>query len=324
VSTHAAGMVKQTRVKQRQARDELRGASGRSFEALHFLTGSRGLTTFKSAAPASHSNRFAKVATLDATKLKIANAKARHQRKKQRRYERRKAEWEAEQTGCSSGRRHAGNEEADDGSDKQCADSEDAESDYDSGRSKVEHFPNGALRNVPSKAMRRKAEKKAKKMVARGEASSVGEAKVELLKALSNAGSSSAAGTEEHPTRVIEPASRHPASVMEDHAERTLSMGVRVQDLCQGSGAMVQDRKQVKVSYVGRLTNGKVFDKSKGFSFHLGKGEVIKGWDIGVQGMRAGGKRRIIVPPKAGYGGNAAGDIPPWSTLIFDVAVPLR
>ena len=90
-----------------------------------------------------------------------------------------------------------------------------------------------------------------------------------------------------------------------------------------GKGPFVQDRKAVRVSYVGKLLSGKTFDKSgsKPLRFTLGKGEVIKGWDIGVAGMRVGSRRRITVPPKAGYGAQAAGAIPPNSTLVFNVTV---
>ena len=99
-------------------------------------------------------------------------------------------------------------------------------------------------------------------------------------------------------------------------------MGVRALELSTGSGPVVQDRKTVRVKYVGRLSSsaGKVFDQGT-ISFKLGKGEVIKGWDIGVQGMRVGGARRLTVPPKAGYGAQRTGDIPPNSTLVFDVTV---
>ena len=76
---------------------------------------------------------------------------------------------------------------------------------------------------------------------------------------------------------------------------------------------------------MGRLSTstGKIFDQSSGkpFSFHLGKGEVIKGWDIGVQGMRVGGKRRITCPAAAAYGKKGAQGIPGGSTLVFDVTV---
>ena len=106
--------------------------------------------------------------------------------------------------------------------------------------------------------------------------------------------------------------------------EILLRKGVRIVEMEEGRGPTVQDRKRVKVAYVGRLGNasGKVFDQNNGLSFRLGRGEVIQGWDIGVQGMRVGGKRRIVVPPNAGYGKQGAGaDIPPNSTLCFDVTV---
>ena len=100
-------------------------------------------------------------------------------------------------------------------------------------------------------------------------------------------------------------------------------MGVRVLDLKVGTGPTVADRKTVRMHYTGRLNtqSGAVFDKSgsKPFSFRLGKREVIKGWDIGVKGMRVGGKRRITVPPAAGYGTQSVGKIPKNSTLCFDV-----
>ena len=85
----------------------------------------------------------------------------------------------------------------------------------------------------------------------------------------------------------------------------------------------MQERAKVKIAYVGRLGGpaGPVFDKASGFSFRVGRGEVIKGFDIGLAGMRRGGKRRITVPPAAGYGGQKAGTIPPHSTLVFDITM---
>ena len=75
--------------------------------------------------------------------------------------------------------------------------------------------------------------------------------------------------------------------------------------------------------YVGRLTNGKQFDANmtgKPFSFKLGKGEVIAGWDEGIKGMQVGGQRRLTCPPKLAYGkAGAPPDIPSNSTLVFDV-----
>lgn len=81
---------------------------------------------------------------------------------------------------------------------------------------------------------------------------------------------------------------------------------------------------QVQVYYVGRLkTNNKVFDattQGPGFKFRLGKGEVIKGWDIGVSGMKVGSKRRISIPPNLAYGSRGCPPaIPPNATLVFEV-----
>ena len=91
-------------------------------------------------------------------------------------------------------------------------------------------------------------------------------------------------------------------------------------------GKLAKAGKKVVMKYVGRLkSNGKVFDQtagSKTFAFRLGVGEVIKGWDMGVEGMRIGGKRRLVIPAPLGYGKTGAGrDIPPNSTLLFDVEV---
>lgn len=82
------------------------------------------------------------------------------------------------------------------------------------------------------------------------------------------------------------------------------SMGVRYADIVVGRGPVIVDRKRVVCQYVLRANDkkGKLLDSGEQFSFHVGKGEVIKGWDIGLKGMRQGGKRHIIVPPKAGYG----------------------
>ena len=94
-------------------------------------------------------------------------------------------------------------------------------------------------------------------------------------------------------------------------------------DLRIGDGAQAKAGQHVTVDYRGWLTNGTVFDESyarrQSFSFDLGAGQVIKGWDEGVVGMKVGGKRRLIVPPAAGYGAQAVGPIPPNSVLIFDV-----
>lgn len=86
-------------------------------------------------------------------------------------------------------------------------------------------------------------------------------------------------------------------------------------------GKLAKSGKKVSVRYVGRLKSGKVFDKTdkKPFQFRLGVGEVIKGWDVGVEGMRVGDKRKLVIPPQMGYGSQRTGPIPPNSTLEFDV-----
>jgi len=102
---------------------------------------------------------------------------------------------------------------------------------------------------------------------------------------------------------------------------RRLRDGLIVQDVLLGTGPRPTHGKRVFVKYVGRLSNGTIFDKTAGkpFSFRIGLGEVIKGWDIGLAGMRVGGKRKLTIPPNLGYGARGAGpDIPPNATLHFD------
>ena len=95
-------------------------------------------------------------------------------------------------------------------------------------------------------------------------------------------------------------------------------------DLVVGQGDEAKSGKRVSVHYTGTLTNGKKFysslDRGKPFSFTLGAGEVIKGWDQGVAGMKVGGKRKLTIPPELGYGARGfPGAIPPNSTLVFEV-----
>ncbi|MEI6360417.1 MAG: FKBP-type peptidyl-prolyl cis-trans isomerase [Synechococcus sp. ELA619] len=105
--------------------------------------------------------------------------------------------------------------------------------------------------------------------------------------------------------------------------ERTTPSGLRITDLVLGTGAEAVAGQTVKVNYTGSLTSGKVFDSTDGrgpFSFPLGAGRVIQGWDEGVAGMKVGGKRKLVIPPELGYGSRGAGGvIPPDATLIFEV-----
>lgn len=100
--------------------------------------------------------------------------------------------------------------------------------------------------------------------------------------------------------------------------------GLQYWDIKVGTGAAASAGMKVKVDYTGWLTNGKKFDSSVGtgrpFDFLLGGGQVIKGWDEGVAGMKTGGKRQLRIPPDLAYGEKGyPGAIPPNATLIFDV-----
>jgi FKBP-type peptidyl-prolyl cis-trans isomerase len=104
----------------------------------------------------------------------------------------------------------------------------------------------------------------------------------------------------------------------------TTASGLKIEDQKVGSGAEAVAGKTVSVHYTGTLTNGTKFDSSRDrgqpFSFGLGQGQVIKGWDEGVAGMKVGGKRKLTIPPELGYGSRGAGGvIPPGATLLFDV-----
>ncbi|CAN1842665.1 Peptidyl-prolyl cis-trans isomerase FKBP53 [Linum perenne] len=107
--------------------------------------------------------------------------------------------------------------------------------------------------------------------------------------------------------------------------ERKFPSGLVVEDLALGkpNGKKASPGSQVSVRYIGKLQkNGKIFDSNVGkspFKFKLGAGQVIKGWDVGVNGMRVGDKRKLTIPPSMGYGQQRAGSIPPNSWLVFDV-----
>lgn len=104
----------------------------------------------------------------------------------------------------------------------------------------------------------------------------------------------------------------------------TTASGLVYEELTLGDGAEAKPGRKVTVHYTGWLTNGTKFDSSKDrnepFVFGLGQGQVIKGWDEGVAGMKVGGKRKLTIPPQLGYGARGAGGvIPPGATLVFEV-----
>jgi FKBP-type peptidyl-prolyl cis-trans isomerase FkpA len=100
--------------------------------------------------------------------------------------------------------------------------------------------------------------------------------------------------------------------------------GLSIEDLVVGDGAAASAGQRVSVHYTGWLENGKKFDSSKDrgepFQFSLGRGQVIRGWDEGVSGMKVGGKRKLTIPAALAYGTRGAGGvIPPNATLLFEV-----
>ena len=107
-------------------------------------------------------------------------------------------------------------------------------------------------------------------------------------------------------------------------AEMITDSGLKYEDLVAGEGEAATAGQTVRVHYTGWLTDGTKFDSSLDrndpFSFPLGGGRVIRGWDEGVQGMRIGGKRKLTIPSQLGYGAAGAGGvIPPNATLVFEV-----
>ena len=106
--------------------------------------------------------------------------------------------------------------------------------------------------------------------------------------------------------------------------KQTMSNGLVIEDLKIGDGQEVEEFNIVTVNYTGLLENGTKFDSSLNpgrtpFRFTVGAGQVIKGWDEGLMGMKIGGKRKLTIPPELGYGSRDNGPIPANSTLIFEI-----
>jgi len=122
---------------------------------------------------------------------------------------------------------------------------------------------------------------------------------------------------------VVRPNTKVPTKVTGDGVKT--ESGLQYWDITVGTGAVAKEGDRVRVHYTGWLTTGKKFDSSvdagRPFTFALGNGEVIRGWDEGVAGMKVGSKRQLRIPPELGYGENGTpdGTIPANATLIFDV-----
>ncbi len=106
----------------------------------------------------------------------------------------------------------------------------------------------------------------------------------------------------------------------DEEGVRTLEMGVKCKDVVVGKGPTVENGSLLTVMYKLKSGKGILIDSSKKFVFRVGKGNVIRGWDIGVLGMAVGGTRKLIVPPKAGYQGQDVG-AGPGALLYFDITV---
>ena len=103
----------------------------------------------------------------------------------------------------------------------------------------------------------------------------------------------------------------------------THASGLKIEDITVGTGAEAKKNSLVTVNYKGTLENGTQFDSSydrnQPYTTPLGQGQVIKGWDLGIPGMKVGGKRKLIIPAELGYGSHGQGSIPANATLIFEV-----
>ncbi|MEH1967781.1 MULTISPECIES: FKBP-type peptidyl-prolyl cis-trans isomerase [unclassified Nostoc] len=126
------------------------------------------------------------------------------------------------------------------------------------------------------------------------------------------------------PTTVTENNILIASNTMSDANAVTTPSGLKYVELKEGTGATPQSGQTVEVHYVGTLEDGTKFDSSRDrgqpFSFKIGIGQVIKGWDEGLSTMKVGGRRQLIIPPELGYGARGAGGvIPPNATLLFDV-----
>ncbi|MEK7195235.1 MAG: FKBP-type peptidyl-prolyl cis-trans isomerase [Patescibacteria group bacterium] len=105
--------------------------------------------------------------------------------------------------------------------------------------------------------------------------------------------------------------------------KKSVVQKLEIKDIVTGKGEEAKSGDLLVVNYIGELENGRKFDSSydrnQPFGFTLGAAQVIQGWDVGVAGMRVGGKRTIVIPPELGYGDTAVGSIPPNSVLKFTI-----
>ena len=132
-------------------------------------------------------------------------------------------------------------------------------------------------------------------------------------------------GQEPRPSVPLERAEFAPSLGVDLGASSRTAGGVRWRDVQVGTGPEVHEGQRVAVHYRGTLADGTVFDENgpadSPYSFRLGRGEVIRGWDEGVAGMRVGGTRQLVIPPELGYGARGSRRIPGNAILVFTVTV---
>ncbi|WWD19449.1 FK506-binding protein 4 [Kwoniella shandongensis] len=194
------------------------------------------------------------------------------------------------------------------------------------------------ITEIPSEKPAKKALPASKKAAAEPEAKPAQKRKADAIESPAPKAAAAAESTEglsknqkkklAKKAKTEETAAEKPAPVAAKKTEnkapqkRTLPSGLIIEDVKVGDGPVARTGKRLGMRYIGKLTNGKQFDANtagKPFSFSLGKGEVIRGWDEGLAGMAVGGERRLTIPPQLAYGSQKIPGIPKNSTLKFDV-----
>ncbi|TNY18781.1 Peptidylprolyl isomerase [Rhodotorula diobovata] len=185
-------------------------------------------------------------------------------------------------------------------------------------RAAIEDAPAGADDSTVSAASLAGLSKNQKKKLAKKQKGEDGEAVAPAAAAASPAAKKeapAAAKKEEKPAAKKEEKKAGPKT-------QVIAGGLEITDAKVGTGAAAKSGSKVGMRYIGKLENGKVFDsntKGAPLTFTLGRGQVIKGWDLGVAGMQVGGERKLKIPAKLAYGNQKIAGIPAGSTLLFDV-----
>ncbi|BGP40603.1 peptidylprolyl isomerase fpr3 [Rhodotorula kratochvilovae] len=188
-------------------------------------------------------------------------------------------------------------------------------------RAALEDAPAGADDSTVSAASLAGLSKNQKKKLAKKQKGENGEA-VAPAPAAAAAASPAAAKKEAAPAKKEEKPAAKKEEKKAGPKTQVLAGGLEITDAKVGTGAAAKSGSKVGMRYIGKLENGKVFDsntKGAPLTFTLGRGQVIKGWDLGVAGMQVGGERKLKIPAKLAYGNSKVAGIPAGSTLLFDV-----